>query len=286
MKKILVPTDFSPNALRAINYAVEIAKRNQASVYLMHATDALLDNVFPGQEKITEDYNTTIVNQANENLDNLRNSIEDTEKVLVNTQLFNGPIKESIHVAASEHDVDLVIMGTLGKSGLKEQILGSKTASIIGRSEKPVLAIPLEYEWSVPAKILLAIKDYSEAEQLLQPVMELADIFGAQLQLALFTDEDKSTAIGYMHDDKTLHLIEEKIQSNYPALHAQAVHLSGSDFLETLNEYVHLNKIDVVCMITHRRNFIDNLFNRSLTKKMAYQSKVPVLAIPAKEKDR
>ena len=281
MKKILVPTDFSPNALRAIHYAVEIAKRNQASICLVHVTDALLDNVFPGQEKITEDYNNTIVEQADINLNNLRNSIQEAENITVETQLLNGPIKDSIRLAAAARQADLVIMGTMGKSGLKEQILGSKTASVISHSEKPVLAIPLEYEWSTPVKILLAIKDYSEAETVLQPVMELATIFNAELQLAIFTDENRMTAIGYRYDDEALHLTEEKIKKAHPSLHARAVHLSGKNFVETLNEYIHANSIDVVCMITHHRNFIDNLFNRSLTKKMAYQSKVPVLAIPA-----
>lgn len=283
MKKLLVPTDFSPNALRAVGYAVEIAKRNRAAIHLVHASDELLDNVFPSQATVTEEYNSTIITEAHESLSLLQKSIEETEGVLVNTEVYKGPIKESIRFAASEHDVDMVIMGTMGKSGLKEQIVGSKTAAVIGQCNKPVLAIPLEYEWSIPAKILLAIRDYSEARHLLEPVLELAGIFNADLQLALFTDVDKTTAFGYKQDEDALELVEMKIKKEHPELHARAVHLSGSDFLETLNDYIHENGIDMVCMLTHPRNAIQNLFHRSLTKKMAYQSKVPLLAIPVNE---
>ena len=282
MQKILVPTDFSPNALRAISYAVEIARRNQASIYLVHACDTLLDNVFPGQEKITQEYNENIISKANQNLDILRNSIEETEKILVNTQLYKGPIRETIRVASIEHKIDLVIMGTLGKSGLKEKILGSKTAAVISQCEKPVLAIPLEYEWSEPAKFLLAVKDFEEATSLLSPVKELAALFDAELQLAIFTDEEESTAVGYMQHARAVHHMEDQLRKSNPELHTQAVHLSGNRFLETLNDYVAENNIDMVAMITHPRNLVDSLFNRSLTRKMAYQSKVPLLAIPAK----
>lgn len=280
MKKVLIPTDFSPNALRAVQYAIEIARRSNVSIHLLHVCDTILDPVLTGHEKITRDYNSTICAEAQQNLNRLQESIIETENLNVTTELAQGSIKEGILKAAAAPGVDLVIMGTLGRSGLKEQILGSKTASIIGRSTKPVLAIPIEYEWRVPEKILLTIKDYSEAKPLLMPLMELADFFAARLQLAIFTDEDKSTAIGYKIDDEYIRKVEEKMCNSYPALHAESVHLLGSDFMETLNHYINQKNVDMVCMITHRRNLIDSLFNRSLTKKMAYHSKIPLLAIP------
>jgi len=159
MKKILVPTDFSPNANRAIDYAVQIAKLNQATIYIIHA----LDHLFPvneGNLLSKEDYNRKITEEAFTSLEILRQSIEETEQVLVNVQLYNGSVTDTIVVAAEEHHADLVIMGTLGITGLKDRIFGSQTAAVISNTTVPVLAIPLEYDWSVPAKCLLAINRF------------------------------------------------------------------------------------------------------------------------------
>ena len=145
MKKILVPTDFSLNADRAIDYAVQIAKLNEATIYLIHACDHL-DTLYMESAIPEREYNKAITDAAFDKLEILRRSIEETEQVLVNIQFYSGPINDTILVAAEEHNVDLIIMGTLGISGLKDKIFGSRTASVISKSKVPVLAIPLEYD--------------------------------------------------------------------------------------------------------------------------------------------
>jgi nucleotide-binding universal stress UspA family protein len=157
MNRILVPTDFSPNADRAIDYAVRIAKLNQSTLYLIHACDNL-DPLYLEGTMTHMEYNQRIMDEAFEKLELRRRSIEETEQILVNIQLYSGTVQDTILVAAQEHKADLVIMGTLGISGLHDKIFGSKTAAVIGESKVPVLAIPLEYDWSSPGKILLALK--------------------------------------------------------------------------------------------------------------------------------
>jgi nucleotide-binding universal stress UspA family protein len=130
MKKILVPTDFSPNADKATDYAVQIAKLNEATVYLIHACDHM-DPLYLDGAMTHMEYNQRIMDEAFEKLELRRRSIEETEQVLVNTQLYNGSVQDTILVAAEEHQADLVIMGTLGITGLKDKIFGSKTAALI-----------------------------------------------------------------------------------------------------------------------------------------------------------
>lgn len=280
MKKILVPTDFSPNASRAIDYAVQVAKLNQASIYIIHACD-LLDTTFKDRLDLKEEYNKTITDEAFSKLEILRQSIEDTEQVLVNTQLYNGPVTDTILLAAKEHAVDLVIMGTLGHSGLKEKIFGSKTAAVIGKTEIPLLAIPLEYDWSMPAKFLLAINHFDEATDLVSPVFELAEVFGAEVEVAVFTDEDTAVAVDYLQNAREVNRFEENLKRKYSQVKINPEHLSGHHLQSTLNDYIHDKEIDLLAMITHKRSLVKSIFNRSMTKRMAYHAKVPVLAIPA-----
>ncbi len=281
MRKILVPTDFSPNAARAIDYAVQIAKLNQATIYVMHACDYLfppeMDNTFS-----KEDYNKKQTDDAFNNLELIRRSIEETEQVLVNIQLYSGTVTDTIIIAAKEHNADLVVMGTLGISGIKNFVFGSKTAAVISNTTIPVIAIPLEYDWSTPSKFLLTINHFDEVTDMLHPVFDLAKVFNAEVRITVFTDECNAVASDYLEAAREIKLAEEKLRQKYSSLDVKAEHLSGHHFEESINEYIDKNQINLLAMTTHKRSFIGRILNRSLTRKMSYHSKVPVLAIPVK----
>ena len=281
MKKILVPTDFSPNAARAIDYAVQIAKLNQATIYIIHACDNL-DTLNMENVQLRREYNKKITDKAFDNLEMIRRSIEETEQVLVNIQLYSGPVNDTILLAAQEHNTDLVIMGTLGISGIKEAIFGSKTAAVISNTTIPVLAIPLEYDWSPPSKFLLAINHFDEVSDILYPVFDLAKTFKAEVRLTIFTDEDNIVSSNYLTDAREIKFAEDKLRKKYSDLVINAEHLTGRHFEESINEFIESNQIDLLAMMTHKRSFIGSIFNRSITRKMSYHSKVPILAIPVK----
>ena len=281
MKKILVPTDFSPNAARAIDYAVQIAKLNQATIYVIHACDNL-DTLNMENVQLRREYNKKITDKAFDNLEMIRRSIEETEQVLVNIQLYSGPVNDTILLAAQEHNADLVIMGTLGISGIKEAIFGSKTAAVISNTTVPVLAIPLEYDWSPPSKFLLAINHFDEVSDILYPVFDLAKTFKAEVRLTVFTDEDNIVSSNYLTDAREIKFAEDKLRKKYSDLVINAEHLTGRHFEESINEFIESNQIDLLAMMTHKRSFIGSIFKRSITRKMSYHSKVPILAIPVK----
>ena len=57
--------------------------------------------------------------------------------------------------------------------------------------------------------------------------------------------------------------------------------LEGNDVKKAIFDYLAANPIDIIAMLTHKRNFFEELFNFSKTKRLAYHSKTPILAIPA-----
>jgi nucleotide-binding universal stress UspA family protein len=281
MNRILVPTDFSPNADRAIDYAVRIAKLNQSTLYLIHACDNL-DPLYLEGTMTHMEYNQRIMDEAFEKLELRRRSIEETEQILVNIQLYSGTVQDTILVAAQEHKADLVIMGTLGISGLHDKIFGSKTAAVIGESKVPVLAIPLEYDWSSPGKFLLALKDVDEALPLLDPAFDLASLFHAEVHITVFTDKSDTGAMDYISDERIITHATDKLKGLHKQLLIKKEHLLGRDFEDSINEYIAQNGIDLLAMITHKRSFLGRLFRQSMTRKMSYHTRVPVLAIPAR----
>jgi nucleotide-binding universal stress UspA family protein len=68
----------------------------------------------------------------------LEKSIEETENVPVRTQLYDGGVIPSIMQATESNQIDLIVMGTLGRTGLRNKIVGSRTAEILSESELPV----------------------------------------------------------------------------------------------------------------------------------------------------
>jgi nucleotide-binding universal stress UspA family protein len=283
MTKILVPTDFSPTAGKALDYAVQIAKLNNGSILLVHAC-SLVDSSFREKAELKTEFNNTITDEAHAKLSLLKKSIEETERVSVNIQLYSGTVHDTVLDAAEEFNASLIVMGTMGITGLKEKIFGSKTAYIIGKSKIPVITIPLEYEWSVPQKLLLTINHIEEANELVHPAFILARRFHTQVQIAIFSnEEDIINNDHYKHTDEIL-TIRNLLREKYPDINIEAHHLSGHRFHNVLNEYIDNNKIDILVMLTHKRSFASSIFNRSMTKKMSYHTKIPLLAIPVHEK--
>ena len=280
MKKILVPTDFSASANKALNFAVQIARQAKAEIYLIHACD-LIETIFKDKQTMYEEHNQAIKDKANESLSLLKKSIEDTEKLSVHIKLYNGKITDTILQASEEHYADLVIMGTLGEAGLQEKIFGSITAGIIGKTNIPVMAVPLLSEWDSPKKILLMVNNSEEQPDMAKSVFELAELFNARVHVAIFTDVDSAEAIDYLKDKRGVNSYEEKLKIKYKNTDIKSVHLDGHRFQETIDEYILEQPIDIVAMISHKRTFLESIFNRSMTKKMSYHTRIPLLAIPA-----
>ncbi len=280
MKKIIVPTDFSLNADKALHFAVQIAKQAKAEIILVHACD-LIDSPFKDNQTLYKEHNQTITDKSNKNLSLLKRGIEATEKLSINIKLYKGTVTDTILQASEEHLANLVIMGTLGKAGLHEKIFGSKTAQIIGETNVPLIAVPLLYEWKVPEKILLVINYFDEQSDNINPVFELAGLYNATVHIAIFTDVDSAQAFDYLKDKRSITAYEEKLKTRYKHVSIKSVHLDGSRFQETIEEYIHEQSIDMVAMINHKRTFLESIFNGSMTKKMSYHTRIPLLTIPA-----
>ena len=266
MKKILVPTDFSLNADKALNYAVQLAKKTGGEILLIH----VVDSGEPENAGIT----------AEEKMTPVINSIYAQEGVKASLKIYRGSIINTIAGAVGDCNADLVVMGTIGNSAIKEKIFGSRTAAVIGKSQVPVLAIPLLAEWKAPSRILAAINKFDQEDDTLAPLINLARLFGSAVQVAIFTDTDDDYVEDYDEHEGKIAVYTEQLKTSFPDVEIHAVHLAGKHFRENLENWISKNNIDILMMLTHKRNIVESIFNRSMTKKMSYHTEVPLLAIP------
>lgn len=268
MKSILVPTDFSDYATKAFDLAVVIATSAKAAITLLHIT-------WQNAETDNEEGRKNLKASVQQKLDAIKQN--SSNNIIINTAIMDGDIVPSILDAITTYAADLVVMGTKGATGMKKVVLGSNTANIIGKSPVPVLSIPAGYTNTGIKEVALAI-NHTENLQNLSPLFELAAALQAQVRLAIFTGE-KDDAATYITDRRAIVGLQQKIEDQYGQIKIEVDHLSGTNFQETLQEYITANNIDLLAMITRKRGALEGLFNKSITKEMAYHATIPMLCL-------
>ena len=278
MKRLLLPTDFSACAEKALQYAVTIAQQAGAELILVHACD-LLVNRFEDRKAIIAEYNLTTTTALNSKLVALKNRIEDQDKVPVTIKLYDGDITDSILEAADKYKPDLIVMGTTGASGIKKLLLGSHAADVISKSSIPVLTVPAHYEGFALKEMLLAINNPEEKSEKLKVFFELARLFKAHVRLMVVT-YNREDAATYIEDHRHITYIQGKLQNQYGEQNLAVEHLSGTNFQDTVQDFIDKNNIDIIGMITRKREALQRYFNKSATKAWAYQTTIPLLSLP------
>lgn len=280
MKTILVPTDFSPNANKALDYAAELAKLSNAEIILLYVTGlshaSLNENVI-----LEEDYDRELMEKTHRQLELLAQAVREVAGVKVTHQVFNGFVEGAIKECAAKNKADLVVMGTVGDAAVKEKLFGSITAAVIGHSDIPVLAIPLLFEWTAPENILLAMNDFYEAPQAVETVFKIATLFNIPVLISVFIDDKNSEAIVYLDNRRNIEVFCIKQKEQYPGLSINATLVYGDDFEHAIKSFIVNNNVSMLAMLTHKRNFIQSIFHHSMTKKMSYHTDIPLLSIPA-----
>lgn len=280
MKKILVPTDFSEYAGNAVDFAVHTAKVLPAEITLLHSYE-INSSLYTDYMGVNKEYNQTILNEAKENLAALKKDVEEKNDMVVVTSISTESLQDAIVKSTEEEKFDLIVMGTLGASGIKEKLWGSRTATAIGKSKIPVIAIPEDYEWKKPQQILFATNQFEKDPAILDPIFELAGLYMANMRVAVFTDEDDDKAGTFLEHKKKISEYETFLKKNYSEETLTSAHLYGENFEETLQTFIKENNIDMLVMVTYPHKFWNRIFNPSKTKRMSYRTSVPLLAIPA-----
>ena len=282
IRSILVPTDFSANAMKAALYAASIAEKSGAMVYLLHAIDPATDSIrqpYPLQDRLLE----VITNNRIKEMKTFQSDMAATCPLIkTETKIASGMTITSIFDFADRQQIDLIVMGTKGASGLKEIFMGSVTAATIGRTKIPVLAVPGEYLSEVPDRILFATNHFEENTDLLNKIVDMAKLFSASIHVALFIGPDTAEGSDYIYNASQLNHYLDFLKKAYPGISFKGELLEGKEFEETIEKYDTKNEVDMIAMITYPKSFWERLMKKSVTKKMAFHSKIPILAIPSK----
>ena len=142
IRRILHPSDFSRASSAAFARAVDMAKANRAELLLVHVLAPFVPMVGDGYvaPKVYEEIETSARAQAQKQLDLL---VAKARKAGVRAQslVLEGVPHEQITRAARSRRVDLVVLGTHGRTGLAKFFLGSVAGRVVSTAACPVLTV-------------------------------------------------------------------------------------------------------------------------------------------------
>lgn len=159
MRKILFPTDYSSASGAALRYAVSLAKHSQAMLLVVYVEPPSLPPVGRADKHSKEDEAALAKRLQSLAGDDEHGLTHETRK------LRGDPAAEIVRLASDE-DIDLIVMATAGRSGLRRVLMGSVAEAIVRQAPCPVLTLK-EPHWHKPAVALPpggAVRDDVEAE--------------------------------------------------------------------------------------------------------------------------
>lgn len=261
---ILLPTDFSENADKATEIAFRIAQQTEGQVTILHAYDLPYSD-----RSMTTSLLEVMKENAESNMAEFEKKIKAQYGSNYKVQVRLGNPIRLIHEVSNQKDVDMVVMGTKGASGIEEILIGSNAASVIQNTDKPVLVIPPNAQMDSINKIVFASDlDPKVKSQPLERLREFALSNKSEIDIVHVQGEN-APAQG-SRDFYSGHLKDVK--------HSFTI-LRNENVEKAIIDEAQKEKADVIAAITRRYGFFEGLFHRSMTNRLAYHTSIPLLVL-------
>lgn len=266
--RIVVPTDFSDCARKAIHFAVAFARQAGAELILLH----VLPDLGPTLGTLpTTHLKDNLLDWAENEFSRLAEDIQ-PGGLTVTHQIAYGPtVQKAIQPFISVHEAGLVIMGSHGANGLRKYLWGSNTVDVINHIPVPVLVVPGAAPIAPITHLLYAsdLRNIKEEATLLAP---FARLLKATLRII------HVPPLQYLeHLDTERILVSLKKDTAYDAIEMELI--KGEDVAALLEQYAAASSGKLLAMFTHHTGFLEQLFSKSITREIAWHHQIPLLVI-------
>lgn len=278
MKSMLILTDFSEAAFRAAEYACALVDSLQVGrIILYHTYQSIaVGTDIPTATAMTDRQiyldSMEALGLVHDRLRPLAGHAVKIDLLAEDTSLFPGSINE----LCRREGVDLIVLGVSGKSGVEKVLMGSVTTQVLKSSETPALIVPQEalIGRTVKSMVLSAdLKDFSTMP--VDLLCKFLDAFPAELHVVNVLPEAREKYSPETEESiAKLHATLEKYQ---PAFH----YIQGDDTVEHILSFVEQQHASLIIAVPKKHGFLSGLFHKSIAKELAYNTRVPLLALPA-----
>jgi len=272
MKKILVPTDFSPQAENALKVAVEMARRFDSEIFLLHMLELPLVNT-----------NSVIGNSTNELPEALffMKLAKKRFKELMSQDYLKG-IKvhetvefhqafEGIMEISQKYSCDIIIMGSHGATGLKEIFIGSNAEKVVRNSTIPVMIIKNDRPDFEVNNLVFATDCNLENKHTLSKVKKFAEKIDATLHLVYI-----NTANNFVIEEEAHKELEDFVKGEDLKNYTLNIYNDVTVEKGILNFATSINA-ELIGISTHGRKGLDHFFNGSISEDLVNHANIPMV---------
>ena len=259
MYKILMPSDFSKNAYGAVRYAVELFRAFDCTFYLFNSYQRP-----PSGGSMLEVLDDILEKEAVRSLNAIKSSIKTDlpgTHHRFETLTMQGALDRNLTKIVNEKGIDLIVMGTKGSSGIKENVLGSNTAKVLKKVGCSLLTIPIDWKFNGMEKVLI-LSDYS-----ILPIGLSNSLFYKILEKRL---ADVSFYSSQTSD-------EQADWSNLPSSNFSTIALDTESFTSSVNEFIHENNPDLLALFPKKGETVQQVLRRSANRNRTMKKQVPML---------
>ncbi|WP_127138767.1 universal stress protein [Flagellimonas oceanensis] len=279
-KRIVLPTDFSNNSWNAIAYALTLFKNIPCDFFILNAYQV---GAFGLSTKMAGANDTRLYNLIKEQSE--RDLQRELEKIkgfdknpehTFKTRSIMDTLVSAIGKTVYKEEIDFIVMGTKGASGLKEVFMGSNTYKVINEIDFcPIIAVPDDYKADGKLDSMLLATGYEHLFENyeLRPLLNLAENFNAKLWIAHVGGLDELTA----EQKASRETLERRLKSiNYEFVEVEKDISVNNSIQKLVDED---RGIDMIIMINQDHSFFERLTREPVIKKVSFNTKVPFLVV-------
>lgn len=273
MQAILVPVDFSKYSESALKVAANIAKKKNAELYILHVIEVGEPIMGTGAIQV-DDANLLFFSKlAKKKLHEFLQK-EYLQDLKVTDIIELGPTYHSITRNIDKFDIDLIVMGSKGSSGLEEFLIGSNTEKVVRNSSVPVLVIKNEV-MNIQFKKIVFVSDFDhENISSFKKTQRFAYTFNADIKLmAINTKEDEFEVVKKLQDK-----IHAFLKTSGTAITPEDIIIYHDKKVEEgILNGANSIQADLIAIPTHGRRGLSHFFNGSIAEDVVNHSDIPVI---------
>lgn len=297
---ILLATDFSETAGLALERALDIAKRHESEIVLVHVMQPELPIVAaPEMIVVPPDYEKHLREASTEGLTRAADRVREAG-VRVREVLEQGKPARRITACADSVGADLIMIGTRGNTGFKGLLLGSVAEEVVRTARQPVLTVHPEDDRPIePVRTLLFPTDFSPAAEHALGVATrlLAGSDWARILLVhTFQISPTVVPLGGFGNGVMPHFVEDaqKLAERATAPAVESLRARGfevevlverGDPAEVVTELAAAREVDVIVMGTRGHSKLRQILLGSTAERVVEHAPCPVMTVHAPKKD-
>lgn len=276
--RILSAIDFSPSSIKALNHAIEIARSYGARYYLVHVVSSI------GYVMVGADAVVAAVDSAGEELRHLEEHLSRAGVLAgISREMLvcQGNVWQRLEHVVREHHIDLIVLGTQGKTGLRKIALGSVAEAVFRDATCPVLTVgpcaPADPPLHARLSHILYPTDLSpESERAAAYAVSLANEHGAQLTVLHVQEKDRQFD-SRDHEQESVTRFQHLIPSGLPPnwSYQKQVGLADQTILDLAKE----RQAGLIVLGLHSRRHLVHPHSWLHAYKIASEACCPVLTV-------